>query len=97
LEAARLNGVLVVATGTEIKVVENLPSDEFIKTFPEGTPRHVIEDAGVDIYKVFGTYGCKHALFPNIRRRIDLDPSDRFPRRRYDLAAQVSRKEAIDV
>ncbi|KAJ9125686.1 hypothetical protein QFC22_000649 [Naganishia vaughanmartiniae] len=39
------------ATGTPIKIVDNMPYDEFVKTFPEGTPPHVIEDLGVDMWK----------------------------------------------
>ncbi|KAJ9109351.1 hypothetical protein QFC21_000681 [Naganishia friedmannii] len=45
------------ATGTPIKIVDDMPYDEFAKTFPEGTPPHIIEDLGIDMWRFLAKYG----------------------------------------
>lgn len=36
-------------------------------------PPHVIEDAGVDIYRVFDTYGCVYTFYDSCARDICSD------------------------
>jgi hypothetical protein len=53
----------LLATGTPIKIVDNMPFDEFVKTLPEDTPPHIIEDFGIDIWKALDQVGCKYPCF----------------------------------
>ena len=55
----------VLATGTPIKIIDNMPYDEFVKTFPEGTPPHIIEDLGVDMWNSLTELGCKYLCSPH--------------------------------
>jgi hypothetical protein len=59
--------LLPAATGKDIKVIDTLSYDEFVKTFPDGTPPHILEDLGNDMYKVLDKYGCKYPSGGNIR------------------------------
>jgi hypothetical protein len=54
--------LIFAATGTDIKIVDNLSYDEFVKTFPDETPSHILEDLGNDMWKAFEKPGCKYTL-----------------------------------
>lgn len=48
----------VTATGTEIRIVDNISFDQSVKLYPEGTPEHIIKDLGIDMWKALDQYGC---------------------------------------
>lgn len=47
----------------DIQIVDNISYEESVKVFPEGTPAHVIEDLGVDMWKGLDQCGCKSSRY----------------------------------
>lgn len=62
-------------TGTQIEVVDNIPYDEYVNTFPQGTPPHIVEDLGIDMFKSLETYGCMYSrlMINGIGVRADMN------------------------
>ncbi|KAI5451860.1 hypothetical protein NCC49_001162 [Naganishia albida] len=48
---------IIEATGANIRIEDNISYEESQKVFPEGTPAHVIEDLGIDMWKALDQCG----------------------------------------